>query len=470
MRDRQLVMKDGRYTYTPDATAPGAIRPTSLPDASGRVHLRIGQPEVGRFALQEQSDYFTLLNGEPDYTGSAGGTCGIGLSTAALEPNNRQANAALAADPALRRPATILPAASSRGDDPGVSRVALTSGGAVSRRVAVAPTGEQKPASLPKVTPGDLLEAIHHATGLPVVGDAYTRLYEPRKLEARNVPLFDALNRLADATRLRWRQEGTWLQFRTINYYDERLKEVPNRLLSRWAEARRRQGMLSIEELVEIVQLTDAQLDGESMAEGARERWGLVEWDLARAAMTRSHLRFFAAFTPDQRQEAMGATGLPFAKMSLAQQQRFLALGLTGGPLESLNDLAGATLRVDYTQPGWFQWGECGWSGRFSRWVVPLEFSRTGRRVPRPPVRERTREATLQAVRRVDPALRQALLEAVCRVDGRLPHEARVVEEDQIVPTKLDLAFVYIPGSTNARDLWEFHPDVNGQFGFGSPE
>jgi hypothetical protein len=279
------------------------------------------------------------------------------------------------------------------------------------------------------------------------------------------VPLFDALNRLSDATRLRWRRESAWLQFRTTNYYDERVKEVPNRLLSRWAEARRRQGMLSLEEVVEIAQLTDAQLDAASMAEGARERWGLVEWDVAREATVRPHLRFLAQFTPAQRQEAMSATGLLFSKMSLAQQQRYLALGLTGGPLETLDDLTGATLRVEYTQRGWFQWGECGWSSQYTRWVVPLEFTPRGRRVPRPPVRERTREATLEAVRRVDPSLRKALLDAACRADSRLPAEPHVVEEDQIVSTRLDLAFVYIPGSTNARALFEFHPGASGWVG-----
>src|SRR5262249_14177553 len=96
---------------------------------------------------------------------------------------------------------------------------------------------------------------------------------------------------------------------------------------------------------------------------------------------------------------------------------------------------------------------------------VPLAFTPQGRRVPRPPVRERTREATLQAVRRVDPELRKALLAAACRADPRLPAEPHVVEEDQIVPTRLALAFVSIAGSTNARALFEFHPDVCGWVG-----
>jgi hypothetical protein len=438
MRDRRLVLDSGRYVYTPDNTAPGAIPPAALPEASGRVHLRMLQKEVGQFALNAQVYYFTLVNGEIGYTGGAGRTCGSGVSSTTFKPNNGQVNASLATDPALRRPATLSLAVGSKGAR--------------------------------KVDTADVLEAIHLASGSPVVGDYYTRLYAAETLSTRNMPLFEALNRLADATRLRWRREGAWLQFRTTNYYDERVKEVPNRLLARWAEARRRHGALTLEELVEIAQLPDAQLDAESMAEGARERWKLAEWDVARQALTRPHLRFLAGFGPAQRQEAMSATGLLFSKMSLAQQQRYLALGLTGGPLESLADLDGATLRVDYTQPGWFQWGESGWSGRYTRWVIPLELSPRGRRVPRPPVRERTREATLQAVRRVDPELRKALLAAVCRGDSRLPVSPHVVEEDQIVPTKLDLAFVYIPGSTNARDLWEYHPGVNGQCGLGWPQ
>jgi hypothetical protein len=37
------------------------------------------------------------------------------------------------------------------------------------------------------------------------------------------------------------------------------------------------------------------------------------------------------------------------------------------------------------------------------------------------------------------------------------------VEENQIVPTRLDLAFIYIPGDTNARPVYEIHPGVSGQ-------
>src|SRR5262249_20242099 len=137
-------------------------------------------------------------------------------------------------------------------------------------------------ASEPRVTTGDVLEALHRATGLPIVSDYYTRLYKPAEVSARGQVLREVLDRLADTMRLRWKRDGEWLQFRTATYYDDHLKEVPNRLLAHWAAARRRQGFLSLDDLAEIAQLPDPQLDGAEMAEGAKECFGLAEWDLLR--------------------------------------------------------------------------------------------------------------------------------------------------------------------------------------------
>jgi hypothetical protein len=215
--------------------------------------------------------------------------------------------------------------------------------------------------------------------------------------------------------------------------------------------------MLTLDALVEIAGLPDAQLEAREMAEGARAIFGLTEWDLARRGSLRPHLRFLAGFTPEQRREAQAPAGLLFTRMPLGQQQRFiaLALGSGGDGLQSLEELAGSALRVEYTRPGGFQWGEAGHPGQghYTRWVIPLEPGPQGRRVLRPIVQERTREAAVQAVRRIDPGLREALLEAVRRADPRLEASSFVVEEAQIYPTRLDLCFVYMPGATNARGI-----------------
>ncbi len=273
------------------------------------------------------------------------------------------------------------------------------------------------------MTTADVLEALHRATGLNIVSDYYTRLFRPEEVSVRNQPFFDALNHLADAMRMRWHKEaatrgaGGWLQFRTTSYFNDRLKEVPNRLLNRWAAARRRNGSLSVEELVEVAQLSDAQLDSGTMAEGARLLFGLTEWRLAQDC--RSNWRYLAGFTPEQRRAAQSAAGLPFRQMSLAQQQQFLsvALGASSVRLDSLAELAEGGLQVDYLPPVGFQ----------LQW--PQTGSALARGLDAPQARGRTREAALEAARQIDPNVTPA----------------------QIVPAEMSVTFTYRLGGPNAR-------------------
>jgi hypothetical protein len=296
--------------------------------------------------------------------------------------------------------------------------------------------------------------------GLPIVADYYTRLYKPEDLCLGNQTLFDALNQLADAMGLRWDRdpEGGWLRFRSASFYTDRLKEVPNRLLTGWSAARKEQGYLTLDDLIEIAGLSDAQLDPRRMAEGARACFGLVEWELARHPVLRPLLRDLAHFAPAQRQAAMSPAGLRFDRMSPAQQQRFLSRALDvefynsqafapkGPPQFSLDDMEGAVLRIDYTQPGGFEWVPmC--PGPWQTWVMTREQGPFGRREPRPPVRGLTREATLQAVRRFDPTLREAIYESLRRDEGSFTPPADPSVE--IFPVGLNLTFVYIPGASH---------------------
>jgi hypothetical protein len=273
-----------------------------------------------------------------------------------------------------------------------------------------------------------VLEALHQATGLPIAADAYTRLFPLSRVSVQNVTLFDALNQLADSMRLRWHREreGGWLQFRSVSYFDDRLKEVPNRLLFRWAASRRQHGFLTLDDLIEIAALTDIQLDSPTMTEGARECFDLVEWPLAQNRNVRPHLRYLATLTPVQREAALSIQGLPFARLSLAQQQQLLAhMGerLEWAHIQSLEQLSGAAVRVEYSQPGAF------------RWQIPETARRAGERGPPSrldllrggmfglsPVRERTREAALEAARRFDSG----------------------ADTSQIAPTDLALGVVYM--------------------------
>jgi hypothetical protein len=314
----------------------------------------------------------------------------------------------------------------------------------------------------PKVTTADVLEALHRATGLPIVADFYTRLYEPKQVSAQGEPLYAFLDRVGETMRLRWRldretttpsgAEKRWLQFRSATYYQDRLKEVPNRLLTHWAASRRQHKILPLDDLVEIAGLSDAQLDGAEMREGAVEWWGIPEWSLLRDRDFRPHIRFLAQFTPEQRQMMTSAAGLPFGKMSLTQQQGFLSQAIKGEPIHSWDELAGATLRVDYTQPGAFQWQK---TGGFtpSRWVVRVEPGPAGRRILMPPIRERTREAALAAARRAFPPVTPALLAALHQTDTQIEADQILPQPGQIFPTEMDLVVVYIPGVVTERGI-----------------
>jgi hypothetical protein len=308
-------------------------------------------------------------------------------------PNNSALNAYLARDPALRRSVSVEPQ--------GTCSVDLPIGDEASRKPSPSPASHRPPFTAKRrATTADVLEALHQVTGLPIVADFYTRLYSPESVSVQDQPLFAVLNQLADTMRLRWSKEGSWLQFRSATFYDDRLKEVPNRLLNHWVSVRQQHRALPLDHLVEVAQLSDAQLDSQEMAEGARLCWGLLEWDLGRAKHRRPHLRFLASFTRAQRQEAMSPNGLTFGRLSLPQQQQFIALAMgveaNWRKLE-LDDLARAALRLEYLAPGGFQW------------VVPNEPGQPLRLVPRPPLPAETRAARLESARRFDPDVSEEL-------------------------------------------------------------
>jgi hypothetical protein len=206
--------------------------------------------------------------------------------------------------------------------------------------------------SATKVTSADLLEALHRASGLPIIGDCYTRLVAVDADALADRPLRELLDQVATAARMRWQfADGEWLQFRSVWGHFEQLQEVPNRLLSRWAASRRRLGYLPLEALIEIAGLSADQRASAEMAEGARETWELSEWSLAAVGLP-EHLRFLSGFSPAERERAMSGEGLPFIEMSCSQQQRFRSLALGGEPRLSPEAEAEAALQVDYRPLG----------------------------------------------------------------------------------------------------------------------
>jgi hypothetical protein len=387
-RDTRVRIQDGRFMVGEAKKVPDGLAPASVPEAQALVTLRLDPSELGQFMIVGGSG-IRLISPRQSTSPNTTTDLAVGISPTTRDPGNEAANAGLATDPLLRRTVSVQPLSSCRRPE---------------RAAGPRRTGAAAP-----VTSADVLEALHQATGLPMVADYYTRLYHQRSVSVEKRPLFEALNRLADVMRLRWHKDfsgsgGTWLQFRSASFYDDRRKEVPNRLLFRWAASRREQGVLPLDRVLEIAQLSDVQLDSTTMAEGAKECFGLAEWVLVRRGEFRSHLRWLAELTPSQRRAAMSAGGLEFTQMSLSQQQQFIArLGLG---LHTLTELVNANLRLEYTQPGAFEWKAP------ESLTVSL-------------VREQSREAALTAAQRINPQ----------------------ASASQIVPTELALTVLYTWGS-----------------------
>ena len=417
LRDYRIVRKGDSYEVGPVQYLPDGAVPAAGPgSAADRQPGTDPQRVWGRSASRAWSGFsIGSAAGRPEgeLMGDGERKLATGISPAVRSPRNALANAALARDPELRPRVTV-------------NRVTRVEGPGVKGDPALT----TDPSTF--TTSADVLEALHRATGMtssPTTtrGSSGRRKlsgHRPAALRGTQPPGGRDAHALAEGSgrgsHRPVRSEsktGDWLQFRTTSYFNDRLKEVPNRLLNRWAAAHRRNGALTMDELVEIAQLSDAQLDSGTMAEGARLLYGLVEWRLARDL--RSNWRYLADYTPEQRRAAQSPAGLLFRQMSFAQQQRFMshALGASSVHLDLLEELAEGGLQVDFLPPVGFQL-----AGR--RPAAPAEHG-----LDAPRVWGQTRASALQAARRIDPNVTPA----------------------QIVPAEISVTFTYRLGGPNAR-------------------
>ena len=322
-------------TYFEEAARQAEKRVGEKPTYSNfYVTLRLDKSEAGQFSLK------SLLMGEEHYQKSYGGTgfghtLAEGISPSAQNPNNAALNNALAKDKMFQEIVTVQPLPS----------CALTVG-------ATPNFLTDNPGR--KVTSADVMQAIHKATGRDIVADYFTQVYDPETLTARNVTLFDALNRLSDLQRFHWTQEENFLNFRSVRFFYNRQKEIPDRLLERWANSRRKNKRLTVNDLIEIARLSDAQLDSNVIAAGVMANFKLQEWEAARSTQMRPHLRFLGQLAPVSRQAAIEGNGLTFEQLPLGQRLLFAALAFDAARTKkepNMDDLIGATLRVEYDAP-----------------------------------------------------------------------------------------------------------------------
>lgn len=313
-----LRLGGGQNAYTKDDGEP----PSHIPGMGVSASLYLSESELGRYSLMGGSGIVA-----PGKDGGRGGSAsmnmgiGEGISPSSRDPKNAEHNKDLANRPDLKNKADFR-----------------------DKSNASDKTDADKP-----FTTADLLEAIHKATGRDVIGDYYTRLLEKNNVLVNADTLFDALNRASDKARLRWGTEDEWLTFRSVSFFHDRLKEVPNRLLDRWVSRREKDGSLSFASLAEMASLTDAQLNASAVGQGIKALYGLKEWDIAQSGNLRSGWRLVAELSPGTRRDLLG-TGVAFEQMTLAQQEAFARaiFGDSRSPQATGENLAGARLTIFY--------------------------------------------------------------------------------------------------------------------------
>ena len=254
--------------------------------AQPSAQLRLQRNELGQFTLEGMSGF---SNGGSSALG--GTTLAVGISPSASSPKNAEANAAKKKLPAYQKATELT--------EPPVS-------------------DDRKER---KWTSADLLEKLHKATGKDVIGDYFTRL-APAKSEKGN--LFEVLTRTCDPLRLRWDEKEGWLTFRSTDFFNMRLKEVPNRLLEKWAAQRQKARSLSSDDVREFSRLSNDQLDSSTMAEGAKLLYGLEEWSWVRGENIRELWRFYDGLPTALRTAMASEKGLRFSQMGLDARQKYL--------------------------------------------------------------------------------------------------------------------------------------------------
>lgn len=223
------------------------------------------------------------------------------------------------------------------------------------------------PLSAPLAFSGDVWEAIHRATGLPVVADSFSHLYPISKVTTERTSVFEALCAVSDAMGVRWRKGDDFLLGRSASYLWDERREVPNRYLIRWARDQEASGGLPVSDFLEMATMSDQQLDSDLMAQAMEQYWRLPDWALLAShslPSKRQDARCLALLKQDQLRRALEPAGIPFGALTPSQQRAVLQLQ-SAKQLESeqemgwsypvkLADWASSNLYGEYVPAGWY--------------------------------------------------------------------------------------------------------------------
>jgi hypothetical protein len=178
--------------------------------------------------------------------------------------------------------------------------------------------------------PNEVLPLIATRYGVNVIADAYRQrfLFAPSEPSGAEQTLRAALDRYV-LPRARWSREGAFIHVRRWTWYDDRLAEIPERLVNHWSERLRKQRLLSPDEAGELaLSLQDPQLEA---FEAVMRDEGVNFVSLSGGLITRALdadvlekkelLRAYASLSSGQRQSLMAGRPLSWSEMPASARQ-----------------------------------------------------------------------------------------------------------------------------------------------------
>jgi hypothetical protein len=176
----------------------------------------------------------------------------------------------------------------------------------------------------------EVLPLIATRYGVNVIADAYRQRFPfaPSEPSSAEQTLRAALDRYV-LPRARWSREGAFIHVRRWTWYDDRLAEIPERLVNHWSERLRKQRLLAPDEAGELaLTLQDPQLEA---FEAVMRDQGVTFVSMSGGLVTRALdadviekkelLRAYASVSSGQRQSLMAGRPLSWSEMPASARQ-----------------------------------------------------------------------------------------------------------------------------------------------------
>ena len=396
----QAIVTASNSTLTPNEFA--------WPDYNADVTFHLNFSELGQVKLQ--ADMGVFKKGVGGY--GVSNTLATGLSPSSAKPNNAQANQAQRKSIELAKVISLNPVHSC----PRVLASALgkpRDQAEASQEDAKQRQGQPENADKPRdgrdqsldrfnrgayggghLLAADVWEEIHKQTGLPIIADSYMRLYPPQIGVVQAKSAYEALNKVADALGSRWKRESTFIACRAANFYWNRMKEVPERLLTRWDQDSARLQGLPLNDFLEMAELSDQQLDSQIVGDAVTQCWGLDEWDALGRPIgyysPRSFARYLAQAKTGLRRQFMEPEGVAISSLTADERAEFIRAAQAVGKNSYIDfeNVAVCRYRMEYIPSQVYVWKP----GTDHKYQIEVT------------IYDRTREGALAKARKVNPA------------------------------------------------------------------